>query len=86
MTIQEMLSKMTPQMLSQGLKQISQGLTPEQLKQAETAIRESGLSKQINPGDGENLQSFLNNNPDQLKKLVQNKELVSKLEQIIKKK
>lgn len=86
MTIQEMLSKMTPQMLAQGLKQISQGLTPEQLKQAENAIKESGVSNQMNQGDAGNLQNFLTNNPDQLKKLVQNKELVSKLEQIIKKK
>ena len=33
MNIQEMISKMSPEMLSKGLKQMSGMLSPEQLKQ-----------------------------------------------------
>ncbi len=86
MTLQEMLSKMTPQMLAQGLKQISQGLSKEQLEKAEKAIKESGLSGQLTASNGNNLQNILQSNPNQLKELVQNKELISKLEQIVKNK
>jgi methionyl-tRNA formyltransferase len=86
MNIQEMLSKISPQMLSQGLKQISQGLSPEQLQQAEAAIKSSGLAKELANTDINHLQAELKNNPQLLKNLAQNKDLVSKLENIVKKK
>ncbi len=86
MTLQEMLSKMTPQMLMQGLKQISQGLSEEQLKQAENVIKESGLSEKISETDKQSIQSFLSQNPKELKALAGNKELISKLEKIVKNK
>ena len=85
MNIQEMLSKMNPQMLSQGLKQISKGLTPQQLQMAADAINKSGLSKEIGHANPEELQKQLQANPDMLKKLTQDPNLLSKLEQIVKK-
>ncbi len=86
MTIQEMLAKMNPQMLSQGLAKISSGLSPEQLKQAEAAIKAmsndpSGALKNLNTNQ---LQAELQNNPALLKQLSQNPELLSKLQSIIK--
>lgn len=86
MTIQEMLAKMNPQMLSQGLAKISAGLSPEQLKQAEAAIKAmsndpSGALKNLNTNQ---LQAELQNNPALLKQLSQNPELLSKLQSIIK--
>lgn len=85
MNIQEMLSKMTPQMLAQGLKQISGGLSPEQLKMAADAINKSGLSGesgQVNPAE---LQKQLQANPDMIKKLSQDPNLLATLEKIVKK-
>lgn len=86
MTIQEMLAKMNPQMLSQGLAKISAGLSPEQLKQAEAAIKAmsndpNGELKNLNTNQ---LQAELQNNPALLKQLSQNPELLSKLQSIIK--
>lgn len=86
MTIQEMLAKMNPQMLSQGLAKISAGLSPEQLKQAEAAIKAmsndpSGTLKNLNANQ---LQAELQNNPALIKQLSQNPELLSKLQSIIK--
>ena len=86
MNIQEMLSKMNSQMLMQGLKQISQGLSEEQLKQAESIIKSSGAAKSLGNINIENFQSELSKNPDALKNLVQNRELMAKLEQIVKNK
>ena len=85
MNIQEMLPKMNPQMLAQGLKQISNGLSPEQLKMAADAINKSGLSKEVGHANPEELQKQLQANPDMLKKLTQDKNLLAKLEQIVKK-
>ena len=86
MTIQEMLAKMNPQMLSQGLAKISAGLSPEQLKQAEAAIKAmsndpNGVLKNLNANQ---LQAELQNNPALLKQLSQNPELLAKLQSIIK--
>ena len=85
MNIQEMLSKMNPQMLAQGLKQISNGLTPEQLKMAADVINKSGLSGQNGQTSPEELQKQLQSNPDMLKRMAQDPKLLSKLEQIVKK-
>lgn len=85
MNIQEMLSKMNPQMLAQGLKQISNGLTPEQLQMAADAINKSGLSGKVGQANPEELKKQLQSNPDMIKKLAQDPNLLSKLEQIVKK-
>lgn len=86
MTIQEMISKMNPQMLSQGLAKISSSLTPEQLAQAEAAIKTMGNTsadtlKNLSTAQ---LQAELQNNPELLKQLSQNPKLLSKLQSIIK--
>lgn len=85
MNIQEMLSKMDSKMLMQGLKQISQGLTPEQLSQAEAAIKSAEGAKALAGTDINSLQKQLQQNPEMLKKLAQNPELIAQLQRIIKK-
>ncbi len=82
MNISEMLSKMSPEMLAKGLAQISQGLSPEQLKQAENTIKNSNLANDLGNVDLKTLQQ----NPGKLKDLVQNKELITRLQEIINKK
>lgn len=82
MNINEMLSKMSPEMLANGLKQISQGLSAEQLKQAENTIKNSNIAKDLGKVDLKTLQQ----NPQKLKDIVQNKELIAQLQQIINKK
>ena len=39
MNLSDMISKMNPEMLSKGLKQVSSMLTPEQTAQMEAAIK-----------------------------------------------
>lgn len=88
MTIQEMLAKMNPQMLAQGLAKISSSLSPEQLAQAEAAIKAMGsdTSAALKNLDSAQLQAELQSNPALLKQLAQNPELLSKLQSIIKNK
>lgn len=89
MNIQEMISKMSPQMLSQGLKQISASLSPEQLAQVENAIKSmSGgdLSKELSKLNTEQLSKELQTNPALAKQLANNPELLSKLSSILKNK
>ncbi len=82
MNINEMLSKMSPEMLSKGLAQISQGLSAEQLKQAENAVKSSDMAKDLGKVDLKTLQQ----NPQKLKEIVQNKELIAQLQAILNKK
>ncbi len=89
MNLQDMISKMSPQMLSQGLKQISKTLTPEQLSQAEAAIKgmsDGSLQKQLKALDSEQLSHELQNNPNLAKQLAQNPELLKALTAVISKK
>ena len=88
MNLSDMISKMNPEMLSKGLKQISGMLTPEQTAQMEAAIKsmEKGeLNNQINSLSAEDLKAELLNNPSLAKNLAKNPELVNKLAEIIKK-
>ena len=85
MNIQEMISKMDPKMLAQGLAQLSKGLSPEQLKQAEAAIKSVGEAKNLDGVDINSLQKELQQNPQMLKSLAQNPDLIEKLQKIIKK-
>ncbi len=82
MNINEMLSKMSPEMLANGLKQISQGLSAEQLKAAENTIKNSNMAKDLGNVDLKTLQQ----NPGKLKEIVGNKELIEKLQAIMNKK
>ena len=85
MNIQEIISKMDSKMLREGLLQISKGLTPEQLKQAETVIKGSGKAAGLDGGDLSSIHKQLQNNPEMLKRLASDPEIVAKLEKIIKK-
>lgn len=88
MNLSDMISKMNPEMLSKGLKQISGMLTPEQTAQMEAAIKsmEKGeLNNQINSLSAEDLKAELLNNPSLAKNLAKNPELVNKLAEILKK-
>ena len=82
MNINEMLSKMSPEMLANGLKQISQGLSADQLKQAENTIKNSNIAKDLGNVDLKTLQQ----NPQKIKEILQNKELIAQLQQIMNKK
>ncbi len=89
MNIQDMISKMSPQMLAQGLKQLSGTLSPEQLKQAETAIKSMSLgnvAEQLKGLNADQLSKELQNNPALAKQLSQNPLLMEKLSQIVRKK
>lgn len=86
MNIQEMLSRMNPEILAQGLKKISANMSPEQLAQAEAAIKgmsQGGAAERLKNMDAEQLLEELRRNPQMLKQLSQNGELISKLNSIV---
>ncbi len=88
MNIQDMISKMSPQMLAQGLKQLSGGLSPEQLKQAEAAIKamsSGNAAEQLKSLNADQLTKELQNNPALAKQLAQNPQLMEKLTEIVRK-
>ena len=88
MNIQDMISKMSPQMLAQGLKQLSGGLSPEQLKQAEAVIKAmstGNTGEQLKNLNADQLVKELQNNPTMAKQLAQNPQLMEKLSEIVKK-
>ncbi len=72
-------------MLKEGLEKISKGLTTEQLKQAEAVLKGSGVVSGLEGGSLDSLQKQLQKNPDMIKKLAQDPEVLSKLQTIIKK-
>lgn len=89
MNIQDLISKMSPEMLAQGLKQLSGGMSPEQLKKAEETIKmlaQGSLSKELSGLDAKGLQDTLTKNPGIAKQLAQNPQLLSALAEIVKKK
>ena len=86
MNIQEMLSKMNPEILAQGLKKISANMSPEQLAQAEAAIKgmsQESAAEQLKNMNADQLLAELRRNPQMLKQLSQNGELISKLNSIV---
>ena len=88
MDLQDMISKMNPQMLSQGLKKVSSMLTPQQLKEMENAIKtvdKGTLNQKLNSLSAQDLQRELQNNPTLAKQLAQNPALMSQLSDIFKK-
>lgn len=89
MNIQDMISKMSPQMLSQALKQLSGNLSPQQLQQAEAAIKsmsQGDLKDKLQNLSAEQLNRELQNNPALAKQLAQNPELLKALTNIASKK
>ena len=88
MNIQDLISKMSPEMLAQGLKQLSGGLSQEQLKKAEETIKmmnHGALEKELAGLDTSGLQETLQKNPEHMKQLAKNPQLVTALAEIIKK-
>ena len=86
MNIQDLIAKANPQMLSQALGKISSSLTPEQLSQAEAAIKSfNSPQSSMNNLNAEQLIAQLKNNPELIKQLSKNPELLTKLQSIIKK-
>lgn len=89
MNIGDMISKMNTEVLKQKFSMIENMLTPEQKKNMEQAIRdfESGDIKEklknVSSGD---LDKELKNNPELLKGLAKNPDLINKLSEILKKK
>ena len=81
MNIQEMLSKITPEQLTQGMAQM--GLSPEQMNQVKNAVNsgKSGGFDNLNLND---IKTQLQNNPE-LAKQLQNAEMLSKISEIFKK-
>jgi len=65
MDLQKMLSKISPEQLQQGMKQL--GLTPEQMKQVNN-MASGGSPSDINMGD---VNEFLKNNPKLAKQAQQ---------------
>lgn len=88
MNIEEMLRNMNPQMLSNALSKMSSMLSPDQMKQVENAINGSDkgeLNQKLNNLTTSDLQRELKNNPDIVGKLVNNPELMKKINEIFKK-
>ncbi len=88
MDLQDMISKMNPQMLSQGLKRVSGMLTPEQMKEMERAIKnvdKGALNQKLNSLNAQDLQRELQSNPNLARQLAQNPALMSQLTEIFKK-
>ena len=88
MNLIDMISKMNPEMLSKGLKQVSPMLSPEQISQMEKTIKsmdKGALNDQLNNLSGDDLKKELENNPNLAKTLASNPELMSNLVKIFKK-
>ena len=88
MNLNDMISKMNPEMLAKGLKQVSSMLTPEQTAQMEQAIKsmdKGDLNQQLNNLSADALKNELLNNPALAKNLASNPELMSNLAKIFKK-
>ena len=77
MNIGDMISKMNTEVLKQKFSMIENMLTPEQKKNMEQAIRD------FESGD---IKEKLKNNPELLKGLAKNPDLINKLSEILKKK
>ncbi len=88
MNLQDMISKMNPQMLSEGLKKMSGMLTPQQLQEMEKAIKnvdKGELNAKLNSLNASDLQRELQKNPNLAKQLAQNPKLMAQLSEIFKK-
>ncbi len=88
MNIEDMLKNLTPQMLSSALGKMNAFLSPEQMRQAEAAIKSAdkgALNQKLNNLTTSDLQRELQKNPDIAQKLVNNPELMKKLNEIFKK-
>ena len=80
MDLQKMLSKISPEQLEQGMKQL--GLTPEQKKQVNNMVdNKGGAPSNLNMDD---VNEFLKNNPN-LAKQAQQANMMNMISDIFKK-
>lgn len=88
MNLEDMIKNMNPQMLSNALSQMSNMLSPEQMKQVEKAIKTTDkgtLNQKLNSLNAADLQRELQNNPNLAKQLANNPELMKKINSVFKK-
>lgn len=86
MNIQELIENMNPQMLNSALNQISSKLTPSQRKSMEQAIKEvdtEEVKKKLSGMSFDDIKKELNKNPNMIKSLSHDEELVNKINNII---
>ena len=82
MTIEDMIKNMNPQMLQNALSRMNSILSPEQIKQVENAIKSTDkgtLNQRLNNLNADDLKRELQSNPQLAKQMVNNKELMNKL-------
>ena len=88
MNLEDMIRNMNPQMLSNALGKMSGLLSPEQIKQVESAIKSTDkgtLNKKLNNLSTDDLQKELRSNPNLAKQLANNPELMNKINSVFKK-
>ena len=82
MTIEDMIKNLNPQMLHNALSRMNSILSPEQIKQAENAIKSTDkgtLNQRLNNLNADDLKRELQSNPQLAKQMANNKELMNKL-------
>ena len=82
MNIQEMLSKISPEQLQQGMKQL--GLSPEQMNKVNNMVNSNNPEKELSKINPDELNAMLKNNPN-LAKQLQQANMLSKINEIFKK-
>lgn len=88
MNFEDIIGNMNPQMLSNALKQMGNMLSTEQIRQVETAIKNTDkgtLNQKLNSLNITDLQRELRSNPELAKQLADNPELMKKINGVFKK-
>lgn len=88
MNLESMIKNMNPQMLSNALGKMNGILSPEQIKQVESAIKTTDkgtLNQKLNNLSSADLQKELQSNPNLAKQLANNPELMNKINAVFKK-
>ena len=88
MNLEDMIKNMNPQMLSNALSQMNNMLSPEQMRQVENAIKSTDkgtLNQKLNSLSMTDLQQELQRNPNLMRQLADNPELMHKINSLFKK-
>ena len=88
MNISDMLSKMDPKMLQEGLKNLSSMLSPQQMKQMEetlSSIDAGSISEKLKGLDLDAIQKELQNNPGLVRDIQKDPEAMKKIGEILSK-
>ena len=84
----DVLTKMSPEMLKMSLNKLGGVLTGEQMAEVEKAIKtvdKGELNKQLNSLSADAIKQEFSKNPQVMKVLTQNPELMRKIDEIFKK-